>query len=83
MDLLTIAQALESGGPHATAGICVVAVGILARAYVKTRDKADQYARDIHAQLLKTMVELAEAGARQAASNNALAARIENVEKRI
>lgn len=83
MDLLTIAKALESGGPYGLAAICMLAVGILYRAYVKARDTADTSYKALNNQLMTAQVDLTKHVERSAAGSEKVADALAEVARRL
>ena len=83
MDLLTLAQALESGGPYGVSAVCMIAVGILARSYVKARDAADTSVKSLNTQLMTAQIDLTKHVERSAASYEKMASALEDVARRL
>ena len=83
MDLTTIVQALETGGPWGLVALLTMAVAYLARMYVKARDHNDAVAAARAEQLMTVLTDFTKNSERQTALNDRVANELENVGRRL
>lgn len=80
MDLEVLVNQLQSGGPWAICALQFIAIGWLARAYVKVRDKHDVYRDNILEQQQGLLTEVTQASVRQAETNERVARELERLQ---
>lgn len=83
MDFNALVKALVDHGPWAIVAIQTGAIGWVARAYVQTRDRHEQFQRDLLGQMQNILTESTAASVRQSETNERVSETIERMDRRL
>lgn len=83
MDFTQILEALVTNGPWGIVAIQTIAIGWVARAYVRTRDRHEDFQKELLGQMQDVLTESTAASVRQSETNDRVSGTIERMERRL